>query len=245
MEVEVRGAKRKLSAGAKTQKYTAKTRAKVISDQQIKQVIAKQGEMKYYTIDQGVTAVPISTAASTGVPLSFGGNTNLFQPATGNTVTDRIGNKVKLHTIRIKISLKFLAQALTAGGLNASAVRITLVRDKEPQGATYPTLADIYRSSGVAASQILALQTATNFGRFEVIYDKVKILQDPNLQTTGFNGHEMVFKIEKHYPTPVTVKFATSTTVAITDTWLLYAQADDIGLVPMITAVSRCCFKEE
>lgn len=242
MEVERRGAKRARDSNPPKGGFTKKSKsAPRVTDAHIKKVVAKASEMKYYDTTLVATAVTVGTnTLSTPVALLSG----IGSPAQGVGVNQRIGNKYLVHTIRIKGRVNTPPGTAFGNGLQAAAIRIAVVRDKEPDNAAAPLLNQIFSSTGVAATQVLALQNPDYMGRFEVFHDEIIVLQDPNTAGTGVHGLYKTFKVEKKYKQPVKVKLTTAGQL-VTDNWLLYAWTNSVDLVPSIAFQSRCCFKEE
>lgn len=89
---------------------------------------------------------------------------------TGAASYNRVGRKVKLLTLRLKGSVGY---GYTSGtGMPASILRMVVVWDKQPNGATIPVWNDIFgitNQGGAESSTILAPVRYDNMSRFSVV----------------------------------------------------------------------------
>lgn len=240
MDVEQRGAKRARPSSGKFA-YTKKSKAlPKATEAQIKKVVSKQGEMKYFNSVLAATAI---TAATTGVVVSPNGG--LFNPVQGLTIQDRVGNMAYLHTIRMKIRFYTQPQA-NLGGDNACTIRYALVQDLEPVPGTNGVFVDIFGTAGSAPASVLLFQALQNIGRFRVLKDEKFVIQNPNQGSTGGNnGLTVIKKINQKFFNPLKIRFNNTLGYATTCHFYFAVWCDNSDLAPEVIYSCRTCFKEE
>lgn len=245
MDVESRGKKRRYSAGGKSQ---PKGKQAKVTTAQVKRIVHNQSEPKYFDTFVDNTAVPTG-AGGAGIPVSPA--TGIFLPTAGGGITNRIGNSVYLTKIRLCVKIYALQKAIVAAGILATNIRFALVRDKEPSPAgTALAAGDVFQNIAttvnVGSTDLMNIQ---NLGRFEVLKQRMFVLENPNISTTGYNGLSKFFKIEHQFRTPVKCRFNASTGFPVTEEFhvIVWSDATAAGtsLDPFITYTSRCVFKED
>lgn len=239
MDVEHRGKKRRLSSGSQGPKH----KNKPVTVAQVKKLALRVGESKIYDSIQAAANIALPSVASTPTQSQTGG---FFFPVLGTGSLNRIGKSCSLTKIRLRAVVTIPAQALTAGGLNPCIIRVFMVRDKEPliSGAN-PQASDIFALNATANQGIPAFQNVDNFGRFEVLYDQVINLQDPNLATTGNNGRSVFLKKNIVFKQPLKIRFNDTVTMPQTDQFFMGAYSTSITATPSWVLTTRCVYKDE
>lgn len=243
MDVEARGKKRRRdSAGERA--GSAKRGPKVSTAAQVKRAIHQQSESKYF--DTGLDPTTIGASGTLALN-NMSPNAGVFNPANGAAIAARIGNMTYLSKIRMRCKVATGNPAIIAGGALASTFRVILVRDKEPTPGAAVPLSDVMTNLGSvnADTSTNAMMNPQNLGRFEVLKDKIFVLQDPNISTTGYNQREVNFKIEHVFKTPLKIRFNATTALPVTDTFHVYAWADSVALGLQLSYNCRACFKED
>lgn len=145
----------------------------------------------------------------------------LFAPAPGTGFNNREGRKCWVKAIKIRGFLRWGAAANLTAGEVGDLARIILVQDKQSNGTQ--CTGDLVIQSGTASTDpvISEFQSATNFGRFKVLFDRT--YRRPPLPITydGTNieasGVSTPFKIFKKFRRPVMVHFNANTNGTIGD----------------------------
>lgn len=238
MEIDIHQASR----GKKRTAATANLNKKKPAQQaQIQKAMLQMGETKYF--DKLITTVGIGNSMAAAVVSPAGGIIGSL--ATGNTSLTRVGKKIRLMSLRVKARLQMPAQALTAGGLAPQSIRFAIVRDKEPQGAAIPINSDVFSTVANAAADLMGFQNQNNIGRWQVLHDKIVVIQDSNLVTTGVNGRAIFLKKNiKFGKTGLTLRYS-DTDHSVTDQFHIVCYAITTDGAPTVTVVSRACFKDE
>lgn len=132
----------------------------------------------------------------------------LFAPTTGNDISNREARNVYVHTIRIKGYLRISGDLSTVNLPKCPTVRIILVIDKQTNG-TQMTGNNLMASS--TGDSILAFVNTANFGRFEILKDKMIQLDFPisavSATNTSFPNTQRYFKIKHTFKTPLRINF--------------------------------------
>lgn len=117
--------------------------------------------------------------ANTAQTLSATGTVFLMNaPIQGTGNQQRVGLKVTMTSIMIKVHASYLASnLLTSTGLasnpGADMIRCVLVYDKQTNAAA-PGYNDVY--TGAGGSNVMANRLANNLERFSVLYDEMHII---------------------------------------------------------------------
>lgn len=132
-------------------------------------------------------AVLATTNTNAGIVVA-----NLIDPGSGSF--NRIGRKVTLTSLRLKVRLSFTS-ALTAGFLRGASCRMVVVWDKQPQGVlpTFDTIFGRTVQNGTESTQYNDPLKYDNTSRFRVLRDCV-ITQNPTavLAATTFEYDHQV-----------------------------------------------------
>lgn len=179
--------------------------AKTVSRYNKKQVGA--GETK--SMDTVLTAAgPVISTTSTNADSIV---LNLVQAGTGSW--NRIGKKIRCKSIRLYGQATFTYGLFsTTNNLLGSILRMVVVWDKQPSGATIPTFDTIFGSTiqdGTEASTVLNPLRFDNMDRFRVVRD-VRIAANPvMLPPTGGTGNLVI----DQYPFDEFIKLKVGETV--------------------------------
>lgn len=223
-------------------------------------------EMKYFDSERAETALSINTG--NWVPASMFDPTItidlgnppvptplcLFCPQQGNGLNGRIGRKVHLYKIRINCTLIMPNQTNQSIADPSAKVRCILVMDKQTNGVQFSPSIFMSQASSAAVS-INSFQNPSNFGRFQVLKEKVFIVNSgqlggsnavaPDLQQAGSKIH---FKMNYVFKTPLLVNFNATNGGTVSDiidnSIHLICATDNTSLDPRLAYYARCCFKE-
>lgn len=120
---------------------------------------------------------------STGAPVLISGL------AVGTDMFNRIGRQVKWKHVYVRYLVRPTAAGVT-GGLAANNLRISLVWDKQPNGAQ-ATAADVYRnvdSAGTAASNVYCFPNEAGTKRFHILRSKIWSTPQLSAAAAGSNA---------------------------------------------------------
>lgn len=225
------------------------------------------GEMKYFDCTRNVTSiVPVDTdwdgATTTMMDPSTTVNLGdaavatpgcLFAPKVSSALNGRIGRKVKVLKLKMRITVEAPLQSAQAALDSAIQVRLILVQDKQTNAAAM-TASLLMNNGGDADSTLDSFQNPNNFGRFKVLRDKSCVFQtlaavnNASATTVSQAGLMKVFKFNIKFRKPLEVNFNATNggTVAdiIDNSFHLIAATDSAGLLPEISYYSRVCYKE-
>ncbi len=225
--------------------------------------IASVGEMKYFDSERAALALnaqndwtdsefdPNTTQEATPITDILG----LFSPKKGTSINNRIGRQAKVHKIKIKGHISVIKQVAQTTGDLPAYVRIILVQDDQTNSAQMAgedLMADPVTATAAAA--INSFQDLKNFGRFQVLKDKIITMQNPNLGNSTAVTNNIVqglvvpFHFNVVFKTPVVVRFNAGDTGKIGDivdhSWHIIAMTTSEDLAPQINYMCRVCFKE-
>lgn len=113
----------------------------------------------------GGNLVQIGPAAGAEPAAAWAGFTEINCIPQGATVANRIGNKVVVKSIHLKASI--VNQVLA----NASAARIAIIYDKQPNGA-FPAITDILIDQPLGAANTYSGLNIANKSRFTMLRDQ-------------------------------------------------------------------------
>jgi len=221
------------------------------------------GEMKYYDTERNVVGIttatttwPVGTMLDPSFSINLGAvavanPSGLFQPTVGPALNQRIGRKVAVHKIRIHGTLSTASQTAQALADAASKVRLCLVMDKQTNSASM-TGAQLFTNTSTPENSIHSFQNPDNFGRFQLLKDKMIVMQNPSLAgttpTIDQAGLKFQFKWTINFKNPILVNFnATNggTIADVIDNSFHVVGATDVGtLAPALAYYCRFCYKE-
>lgn len=133
-------------------------------------VYQSSGELKGVDVSP-VEADVLSTTSTNGAMTTL----NLVQQGSGSY--NRVGRKVKLHSIMLKIHAEHTSSQLTTtGNLEGNVLRCILVWDKQPNGVlpTFDTIFGNTDQAGTESSGVFDSLRYDNTARFSVLMDKVR-----------------------------------------------------------------------
>lgn len=134
--------------------------------------LSRPGEVKGMDtdIDIALGSVPSTTNTNDAIIVL-----NLVQSGTGSW--NRIGKRIKLKSVRCRGELHHTyTDAATTGDIAGSLMRISIVYDRQPSGATIPTFDTIFGrtdQSGTESTEMLDSLKWDNTDRFRVLTDRV------------------------------------------------------------------------
>lgn len=225
---------------------------------------AVQGEMKYFDTEKQSTAIAACTTTwvagtmmdpTTTINLGDAAIATpqcLFAPKVSAALNGRIGRKCKVFSIKIRGYIFVTTQAAQAAADPMSIIRLMLVLDKQTN-ATQMTGAQLINDAGAAGTTLNAFQNPNNFGRFNVLKQKIIPVGNPggfnDAATTGAtNGISKPFKMTFKFRSPIVVNFNATNggTVAdiIDNSFHIVAGCDNTNLAPTLIYYSRVCYKE-
>lgn len=177
-----------------------------------------------------------------------------FCPQQGNGLNGRIGRKCHLYKIRINGTVIMPNQSNQTIADPSSKMRIILLVDKQTNGTTMSP--SLFMSPGTApATTINTFQNPQNFGRFQVLKEKVFVVNSGQLGNSGGvapdlmqAGTKVHFKMNYVFKKPLLVNFNATNSGLIADiidnSIHLICATDNVSLDPRVTYYSRACFKE-
>lgn len=213
------------------------------------------GETKYF--DSARTSsflVATNDWTGTEFPPNNAANNTLCVPTVGSGINQRIGRSVQVYKISIKGQITSAPQGGETTADTPAVIRLALVQDTQTN-ATQAQGEEIFQATGISTTlNVHAFQSLASLGRFKVLKDKTISLQNPNMGNTGAgvhlqNGIVRTFKITHRFTKPVSVSFNAVNGGSIADivdnSWSVYAEASNIGLVPALVYNARCYYKDK
>lgn len=169
-----------------------------------------QTERKYF--DSGKDPALIVNTADTWASCEVDPATLncLFAPTEGNGIENRVGNKVMVHKITIRGRVQIDLQPNQTSMDNPVFVRLILYTDKQTNG-TQAQAEDLMDSGGSLGEASYMFQNTANFGRFQVLRDKLFQLSPSQASYDGTNievaGVGRLFKFTVAFKKPLQVRF--------------------------------------
>lgn len=128
----------------------------------------------------GVAVMPTLAGCAGAEPgVAFTGITELNNLTQGATVAQRIGNKVVMKSIHLKLSM-------VAGAAVQACVRFMMVYDRQPNGA-FPLIADILTDQPAGVATPYGGLNIANKSRFNVIRDHFLTFDPAQSQVHNIN----------------------------------------------------------
>lgn len=177
-------------------------------------------ERKYYdtTLNGGtISSVVSNWLGAENDPVNID---TLFAPIQGNDISDREGRNCYVHNITVRGSIKSddqTAQTL----VDANQIfRIILVLDKQTNGAKME--AEDLITSGSGAPSLYDFQNTANFGRFQILKDRIIEHQPCNIagNTSGtfWQGSQRKhFKLKHTFNPPLRICFNSTNGGTVSD----------------------------
>lgn len=134
----------------------------------------KAGELKFYD----------EAFAFTGIGTSGNFVSALVTPAAGTGPENRIGRKITLKKLHIRLAFKNVHTSATSGAQTADMVRCLVIQDTQCNGSAVTATSDLFQNPASGAL-IRAFNNLENSGRFKTLYDKTI---DMNAQVGGAYG---------------------------------------------------------
>lgn len=182
------------------------------------QVVA---ERKYFDSQLATHAIAITTVSFTGAEAdpTGGGINTLFAPQQGNDISNREGRSCWVHNITVRGVLKITPQASQTTGDKGQTIRLILVMDKQSNG-TQMASEDLI-ASGNSVPMFFGFQNTANFGRFQILKDKMISFQPFPIAGNGTTliqgGCSRIFKLKYSFKTPIKVNFNSTNGGTIAD----------------------------
>ncbi len=156
------GAKRTYSRG---QAYQFSPKPMII-------VSTGRSELKGMDTDISITRGNVLATTNTN-----GASTILNLIRSGSGSWNRIGRKVKLKSVRLRgLAQHVYSNQATTSNILSNTLRMVVVWDKQPSGATLPTFDKIFgrtEQDGTESTDFLDPINYDNMGRFQVLADKL------------------------------------------------------------------------
>lgn len=174
------------------------------------------GETKYFDSWKTVTNVNPVGAAWTSTELDPATANTLFHPVQGDAYFNRDGRKVWIKKMVIKGRLSFSTRTEETTPDTAPIVRLVWYMDKQTNGTQAQgeqVLAFGSPAAGVADNAMHCFQNPENFGRFQILKDKIftfpALPLSQNSDGTEFaqSGRSIAFKWVKKFTKPILVNF--------------------------------------
>jgi len=170
---------------------------------------AAAGAQPYRPQVYGRTSAPeikgMDTSISVAGPVVATTNTNadaivlnLVQQGSGSW--NRVGRKIRMKSLRLRgvAGYRFEEQAVS-GNIDASTMRMVVVYDHQPNGATIPTFDTVFGltdQTGAETSSVNAPVRYDNMSRFKVLKDKTFQAKPGVISTFGGTNDA----VENQYP---------------------------------------------
>lgn len=166
-----------------------------------------QTETKYFDMAWAATMPFLNGGWNTSAGAEPTSTGTIFYPVLGTAYNQRVGRKVFVKKIRINIKLIWApGQSASLGMTAAPTIRMILFMDKQAN-ATQPTGDTLMLTGGYP---VTSFQNPQNFGRFQVLRDKVITFTNPDIsQSTNFYRSGMVkyLKLSYKFYKPVAVNY--------------------------------------
>lgn len=209
-------------------------------------------ERKYYDLTIVPTAIPKIVAGNNWVNTRMTGLPTLCAPVQGSGVFQRDGQKIYLHKIYIRGTIK---GPEFNGGTDNSIVRLLLVQDTQTNAANFAETECIASNSSGSGLAFNDFQNTANFGRFRVLKDiRLKInfncsFWNATLASEVSPGSMTAFKIVHKFKRPLLIRYNNSNNGNVSDIvdhsfHLLAAQQNDQGPVQNLDAQCRAYFTD-
>lgn len=188
-----RGARARASSSSSSARRTSYAASRVAAGDTVivgggPQVYRSSGELK--GMDTSLTTAGI-TFTMTNADSSH--ILNLVQQGAGSW--NRVGRKIQLHSLRLKLDGTYSFQPeTTTGDITGVNMRMIVVYDNQPSGAAQPGIDDIIGvtiQDGTEGSNYLDPVKYDVMGRYTILRDKVVSL-NPNAQNTSGGTMEKV-----------------------------------------------------
>lgn len=122
-------------------------------------------EVKSFDVTVGAAAIgAIGAVAGTEPAAAYTGLTEVNCIQQGATVANRIGNKVVIRSLHLKINIAAAAAVV-------STVRVMCVYDKQPNGA-FPAITDVLLDQPAGVATAMGGLNIANKSRFQVLRDQ-------------------------------------------------------------------------
>jgi len=222
---------------------------------------AVTGEMKYYDGYLAAATIAASGGADWGVttrqdPTSAAGVATplgLFQPTVGAGINQRIGKACKVLKLKLRGAITVAAQPGQSNGDPPANIRLVVVLDKQTNAAQFaPNL--LFTGGNAATNTIFAYQNIDNFGRFQVLKDKMFGVANLNMAGSATGGdlvqasQTIRWKFDINFKQPINVRFNATNggTVAdiVDNSFHVLCACSDTGVVSQLIYQFRVCYKE-
>jgi len=179
-------------------------------------------ERKYFDTDYNSVSIPniagASWASAEADPATL---LSLFQPTRGTDFNNVEGRKCKVLAIKLRGFIASAAQVDQTAGDGMGYVRLIVYQDKQTNAAQAQA-EELMASGSATTNNVCCFQNPANFGRFQVLKDKVVTLGNPNISYDGTNieqqGVLRAWKINIKFKKPVDVHFNSTNGGTIADT---------------------------
>lgn len=174
----------------------------------------------------------------------------LFAPTVGSALNQRIGRAVKMHKIKIKGAVIMASQAFATN--QPFLCRVFVALDKQTNG-TQADANDILNSGSDGISTCNSYQTPNNFGRFQILYDKIYQIDNFSMVRNAagdpqISGKMIPWKLTHKFKPPLEVRFngVNGGTIAdlVDNSINVYAGVTDQSTNPTLSFYSRVSYKE-
>lgn len=178
----------------------------------------QHGETKYFDTSIPLTAIQNVQANDwTGTEIDPTPAGTIFSPAVGSAYNQREGKKVFIKKIKIKGQVVCPTGAVALIP-DSTRVRVILYMDKQSNGAQAQG-EDVI--AGPGTNDVLDMfQNVANFGRFQVLSDKMVTMDAPNFTfVTNYQrgGQVRKFKMNHTFKEPMPVNYNTGNNGNISD----------------------------
>jgi len=211
------------------------------------------GEMKYFDSTLASVAIQEKSTDWTGTELDPTTLNTLFAPSEGAAINQRIGRKVNVHKIKIRGVIFHDVAADQADAIPNPLIRVILYKDCQTN-ATQTQGEEVMNNDGATITVLMSnFQNPANFGRFQVLKDRVYqsrtiVMGTDGASTNSIAAGDIPFKMNIRYKVPVQVHFNATNggTVAdiVDNSWHIIATKSGTGFASSMSYCCRVCFKE-
>lgn len=179
-------------------------------------------EKKYFDTRLSSHAVAITNSSFAGAEAdpTLSGINCLFAPTQGNDISNREGRNCYVYSIQVRGVIEVAPQVGQSSVDQSQTCRLILCMDKQTNGSQMNS-EDLITSSG-GAPGTFQYQNTANFGRFQILKDKIINFAQFNIAANGAGnlyqaGASRYFKMNYTFKTPIRVNFNSTNGGTIAD----------------------------
>jgi len=205
-------------------------------------------EQKYFDVAVGFTVASSNDWSSTEV------GADMPQIVQGDDIVNRNGRKVQLNRVMFRGTIMTTPTTAATQVTGPNTVRVLLVRNKQPNGASMDGENVMGLNGGAAGNASVAIhmfQGIQGFGRFKIVDDIIINLDvnaaanNASATTVSASSVEKSFILSYKPKTPLQMEFAgTATAIPNTNSFNILTNAEGLGYQPSLQGVIRFYFTD-